>query len=177
MQEPTHLNVFDFDDTLFRTPNYTVSEAVGVEPYDWFDSPESLHGKFSVRGIANTIARTFDPQAVSMLVTHRVEDCRDEVLKILYDNQIELTEVHFLGRGSTKASCVLKAIEGTAIETVTIFEDTLWELLSYALAFDEAKISQEVDFVFVDKSKIINISWSKALELARSVQVEKLKLA
>ena len=177
MQEPTHLNVFDFDDTLFRTPNYTVSEAVGIEPYDWFDSPESLHGKFSIRGIANTIARAFDPQAVNILVTHRVEDCRDEVLRVLYDNQINFDSVNFLGRGSTKASRVMRVIEGTAIETITIFEDTLWEVLSYALEFDEAKISQEVDFVFVDKSKIITIGWQQALELAKSVQVEKLKLA
>ena len=42
MQDATHINIFDFDETLFRIPNYTASEAKGIEPYDWFDDPQSL---------------------------------------------------------------------------------------------------------------------------------------
>lgn len=176
MLEKTHINVFDFDDTLFRVPNYTVSEAKGVAPYSWFDSPSSLSDRFSIRGIANTIERCNSQQSVNILVTHRVEACREAVLGILDSSNIQFDAVYFLGRGSQKADCVMQAIEGTCIESITIFEDTLSEVLGYALRFDEAKISQEVDFVFVDKSKIINIGMADALVLARSAKFEKLRL-
>ena len=177
MQEYKHLNVFDFDDTLFRVPNYTASEAKGIEPYDWFDSPESLDDRFGIRGISNTINQVSDPSAVSIMVTHRVEDCADRVLELLKERDLEFESVYFLGRGSNKADTVMNFIEGTNIETITIFEDTLWEVLSYVKLFNAAKISQEVDFVFVDKSKIIRIGWQEALALAETVTYEKLKLA
>jgi hypothetical protein len=176
MQEQTHLKVFDFDDTLFRVPNYTASEAERIEPYAWFDSPESLSDRFGIRGIKNSHDRVAETGSTSILVTHRVEACREAVMIVLEAAGLEFDEVHFLGRESAKADCVMHFVEGTNIERITIFEDTLWEILSYALKFDEAKISQEVDFVFVDKSKIINIGWHEALALAKSVTVEKLKL-
>lgn len=177
MLEPTHINVFDFDDTLFRVPNYTVSEAKGMEPYEWFDAPISLSDNFGIRGIANTIERTGQKSAINILVTHRVESCKEAVLDLLDQVGIRFEEYYFLGRGSQKADCVMQAIEGTNVETITVFEDTLSEVIGYALRFDEAKISQEVNFVFVDKSKIINIGWHEALALAQSVTFEKLKLA
>jgi hypothetical protein len=177
MKDYKHLNVFDFDETLFRVPNYTVSEAKGIEPYDWFDSAESLDSRFGIRGIANTISKTNEPDSISILVTHRVKECAPRVIELLNENSIEFDELFFLGRGSHKADTVLMAIEGTSIETITVYEDTLWEILSYVKIFDEAKISQEVRFVFVDKSKIIYINWPEALALANSVEHEKLKLA
>ena len=111
------------------------------------------------------------------MVTHRVEDCADRVLELLKERNLEFESVYFLGRGSNKADTVMNFIEGTNIETITIFEDTLWEVLSYVKLFNAAKISQEVDFVFVDKSKIIRIGWQEALALAETVTYEKLKLA
>lgn len=176
MLEKTHINVFDFDDTLFRVPNYTVSEAKGIEPYEWFDSPNSLSDQFGIRGIANTAERCNSESSVNVLVTHRVEACREAVLSILDRTNIRFDAVYFLGRGSQKSDCVMQAIEGTGIESITVFEDTLAEVLSYAARFDEAKISQEVDFVFVDKSKIINISMTDALALAKSAKFEKIRL-
>ena len=176
MQESKHLNVFDFDDTLFRVPNYTASEAKGIEPYAWFDSPCSLDQIFGIRGIANTINRTAEAGRVSIMVTHRVQECSERVMQILSDAGIRFNETYFLGRGSAKADRVMEFVEGSNIESITIFEDTLWEVMSYAQRFDEAKISQDVDFVFVDKSKIINIGMREALALAKSAKFEKLTL-
>ena len=176
MQEPTHINVFDFDDTLFRVPNYTASEDKEIEPYAWFDSPRSLSAEFSIRGIKNTIDRTGESGSVNILVTHRVEACQEAVMRTLGKFGIVFDQTFFLGRGSAKADTVMSAIEGTHIERITVFEDTLWEVMSYASRFDEAKISQEVEFVFVDKSKIINIDFQTALGLAKSASFEKLKL-
>ena len=176
MQENKHLNVFDFDETLFRVPNYTVSEAKGIEPYDWFDSAESLDERFGIRGIVNTISRTNEPGASSILVTHRVKDCEPRVIELLKANGIEFDAVYFLGRGSHKASTVLEAIEGTGIESITVYEDTLWEIISYARIFEDAKISQDVKFVFVDKSKLIYIAWPEALRLAETIEFERLEL-
>jgi hypothetical protein len=176
MQNSKHLNVFDFDDTLFRVPNYTASEAKGIEPYAWFDSPCSLDEIFGIRGIKNTISRVSSPGALSIMVTHRVEECSDRVFQILSEHGIQFDDVYFLGRGSAKADTVMEFLEGSNVESITIFEDTLWEVLSYALKFEEAKISQEVEFVFIDKSKIINIGMVEALAIAKSAKFEKLKL-
>jgi hypothetical protein len=176
MQENKHLNVFDFDETLFRVPNYTVSEAKGIAPYDWFDSAESLDERFGIRGIANTINRTNEPGSNSILVTHRVKDCEARVVELLKENGIVFDALYFLGRGSHKASFVLQAIEGTCIESITVYEDTLWEIISYARIFEDAKISQDVKFVFVDKSKLIYIDWAEALRLANTIEFERIEL-
>lgn len=176
MQENKHLNVFDFDETLFRVPNYTVSEAKGIAPYDWFDSVESLDERFGIRGIANTISRVNEPGQSSILVTHRVKECESSVIELLKANGLEFDAVYFLGRGSHKASTVLEAIDGTCIESITVYEDTLWEIISYARIFEDAKISQDVKFVFVDKSKLIYIDWAEALRLAETIEFERIEL-
>jgi hypothetical protein len=176
MHEPIHLNVFDFDETLFRVPNYTVSEAKGKEPYEWFDSADSLDSKFGIRGIANTVSKTREPGALNILVTHRVKRCQERVLQILAESKIQFDSVFFLGRTSSKALTVMKEIEGSRIETITIYEDSLWQIISYVKEFEEAKISQDVNFAFVDKSKIIHIDWQTALNITNTVTHERLKL-
>ena len=176
MKEATHLNVFDFDDTLFRVPNYTVAEAKGSEPYTWFDSSESLDQRFNIRGISNTVQHTGDIEAVNVLITHRVEECKDRVNELLAETGIEFDESYFLGRGSHKADTVLQILERISVESITIFEDTLWEVICYARILDSAKISQTVRFAFVDKSKVIYIEFSEALVLANTIEFERLKL-
>jgi len=176
MHDYKHLNVFDFDETLFRVPNYTVSEAKGMTPYEWFDSPGSLDDRFGIKGIVNTLSKTKQPGALSILVTHRVKSCRDRVLELLEKLEVVFDETFFLGRVSSKAETVMKAVEGTSIETITIYEDTLWEIINYVRSFNDAKISQDVNFVFVDKSKIIHIDWQTAVMISNTVTNEKLKL-
>ena len=80
METKVHINVFDFDETLFRVPGYTCSEAVGKQPYEWFDSPESLAKNFNIRGIENTIERARG-EGLNYLITQRVKACQPRIIE------------------------------------------------------------------------------------------------
>jgi hypothetical protein len=178
MENATHINVFDFDETLFRVPGYTSAEAKGMEPYEWFDSPQSLAEQFNIRGIQNTLDRTKDA-CHNMLVTHRVPATRPRVMEILSANEIRFDEVHFLGRGSQKAETVIDAIRSMQPASVTIFEDSLWEIICYTAYFLDAGLhstSLDIVFYFIDKSKIVKIDWDTARLLEERAEVERLKI-
>lgn len=175
MQKGPHINIFDFDETLFRVPGYTCSEAKGLEPYEWFDSPCSLDKKFNIRGIANTIDRTKE-NCLNYLITHRVKACQQEVLDLLSEYKIEFDHTYFLGRGSDKAEIAIELLRSTGAESLTIFEDSLWEIIKYTSYFLDIGINADIDFVFVDKSKTIKINWKSARSLEEFAEVERLKL-
>mgnify|MGYP000296639481 CR=1 FL=1 len=130
MENRTHINIFDFDETLFRVPGYTCSEAKGKEPYEWFDSPKSLDQKFNIRGISNTIDRTKDA-CLNYLITHRVKACQPRVLELLADHQIRFDKTFFLGREGDKAEIAIDLIRENEATSITIFEDSLWEIIKY----------------------------------------------
>jgi hypothetical protein len=175
MEKQTHLNIFDFDETLFRVPGYVSSEAAGLEPYQWFDSPDSLSQKFPIRGISNTINRTFD-SGLNFLVTHRVKQCQAEVFRLLGEHNIRFDKTYFLGRGSTKGALAVDLIREFEIESLTIFEDSLWEIIQYTKAFLDAGLSIDIEFFFVDKSKIIKIDWDSARSLEELSEIERLTI-
>jgi len=178
MEKNQHINVFDFDETLFRVPGYTSKEAAGLEPYEWFDSPASLDKTFNIRGIQNTIDRTKE-SCHNMLVTHRVAATKTRVMELLSEAGLIFDEVHFLGRGSHKAETVIDAIRTMEPESISIFEDSLWEIISYTAHFLDAGLndgSLEIGFYFVDKSKIIRIDWETACLLEETAEVERLRI-
>ena len=175
MEKRTHLNIFDFDETLFRVPSYASSEAYGLEPYQWFDSPQSLSQKFPIRGIGNTIERTSDG-CLNFLVTHRVKSCQSEVFRLLGEHDIRFDKTYFLGRGSTKGELAVDLIREFEIESLTIFEDSLWEIIQYTKAFLDAGLSIDIEFFFVDKSKIIRIDWDSARSLEEFSEIERLRI-
>jgi hypothetical protein len=175
MENGPHINIFDFDETLFRVPGYTCSEAKGMEPYQWFDSPESLSKKFNIRGIANTIERTGD-DCLNYLVTHRVKECESAVLDLLAEYNIRFDKTYFLGRGSDKAETVIDLIRTVGAESITIFEDSLWEIIQYTSYFLDIGLNIKVDFVFIDKSRVIKINLASAKSLAEFAESERLKL-
>jgi hypothetical protein len=172
-----HIKVFDFDETLFRVPGYTCEEAKLLSPYDWFDSPESLDKKFNIRGIKNTLDRTAD-DCYTMLVTHRVFETKDRVMEILDSKSISFNEVHFLGRGSHKAETVLATVTQVSPKLVTIYEDSLWEIISYTSHFIKADLlaTTHIEFYFVDKTKIIKLDWETAKLLQERSTSERLTL-
>lgn len=175
MEKGPHINIFDFDETLFRVPGYTCSEAKGMEPYEWFDSPNSLAKKFNIRGISNTIERTGD-DCLNYLITHRVKACQSAVLDLLSEYKIKFDHTYFLGRESDKADVVIELIRTAGADSITIFEDSLWEIIKYTAHFLDIGLTTNIDFVFVDKSKIIKIDWESARSLEEFSQVERLKL-
>lgn len=179
MENRIHLNVFDFDETLFRVPGYTCKEARGKTPYEWFDSPESLSQEFNIRPIINTCEQTQDQLFVrSALVTHRVEECKYAVESLLNRYSVQFDHKFFLGRESAKADTVLNLIDECAAASVTIYEDSLFEIIKYVEAFDKAEIQTDVsvEFVFVDKSRVINLSWEAACLIEQTCAIEKLRI-
>jgi hypothetical protein len=178
MENVTHINVFDFDETLFRVPGYTCSEAKGKSPYEWFDSPESLSDRFNIRGIKNTIDKTKE-DCHNVLITHRVSATKSRVMEILHENNLMFHEVHFLGRGSQKADVVLDMIRDTDPKSITIFEDSLWEIICYTAYLLDSGINGsgiDIVFYFVDKSKIVKIDWETACLLESNAEVERLTI-
>ena len=175
MENVLHINIFGFDETLVRVPGYTCSEAKCMEPYQWVDSPESLSKKFNIRGIANTIDRTGD-DCLNYLITHRVKACESAVLDLLSEYNIRFDKTYFLGRESDKAETVIELIRTTGADSITIFEDSLWEIIKYTSYFLDIGLNVTVDFIFVDKSRVIKIDWDSARSLEEFSEAERLKL-
>jgi hypothetical protein len=175
MQNQVHINIFDFDETLFRVPGYTSSEAKGLEPYEWFDSPESLSDKFNIRGISNTLDRTKD-DCLNYLITHRVKVCQPRVMEILLENGIKFDKTFFLGREGGKAEVAIELIRQNEADSITIFEESLWEIIKYTAWFLDAGLTIKIDFIFIDKSKVIKIDWDTAKTLEEFSEVERLKI-
>lgn len=173
--EKIHINIFDFDETLFRVPGYTCIEAKGLEPYQWFDSPDSLNSKFNIRGIANTIEAT-RKNCINVMITHRVKQCQNRVLEILSDNQIRFDKTFFLGRETSKGDTALDLIREFEVDSIEIFEDSLWEIIQYTQIFLDAGLSIDISFIFIDKSKVIKIDWDTARSLAELSHAERLRL-
>lgn len=171
MHTKTHINVFDFDETLFRVPSYTCREAIGRSPYDWFDDPGSLDESLNIKGIQNTIAIAKDTSQTNFLITHRVPACKQAVTWLLEKYKTHFEEVFFMGRVGRKAEVVSSILKSRPeIEKVSIYEDSLWQIIEYVEFFWDNNLHNEVEFefFFVDKSKIIKIDFQAAIMLIGS---------
>lgn len=175
MKKETHLNIFDFDETLFRVPSYTCSEAKGKTPYEWFDSPESLDEKFNIKGIANVI-EVAQSNATNYLITHRVTECSDIINQIIKKNNLNFNYVFFMGRKIEKSTIALALIENNHPDTLTIYEDSLWEIIKYTEMIIEFNLNINVNFIFIDKSKALNITLETAIQLYKTTQVERIRI-
>lgn len=174
-QHITTLKIFDFDETLFRVPGYSCTQAIGKTPYEWFDSPKSLdQEEFSIRGIANVLDQARnkgDLGSYTCLVTHRVEECKDQVMSLLDKHNVKMNETYFLGRTSEKSKVVASLLEKFRnIDRIVIYEDSIWEIMKYVKSFTETLIARKVEvlFVFVDKAKVFTFDWTTASQLAKT---------
>jgi len=175
MEKAQHINIFDFDETLFRVPGYTCSEAKGKSPYEWFDSAESLDRKFNICGIANTIEQA-RADGLNYLITHRVKACQPKVLDLLAEYKIRFEKTYFLGRAGDKAEIAIDLIRETEADSITIYEDSLWEIIKYTSWFLDAGLTIDINFIFIDKSRVITIDWDTARSLEEFSITERLRL-
>ncbi len=160
------LQVFDFDETLFRVPGYVCKEATGLTPYQWFDSPESLDPTFNIKGIENVIVRTRDTDAINILITHRVVETRDAVIDVLSSNNIRFDKLYFMGRVGKKIEVVVGLLRADEeIDHLVIYEDSLYQIIEYTSGLRDYGFDGNVTFVFVDKNKIIEFDMATAREL------------
>jgi hypothetical protein len=62
------------------------------------------------------------------------------------------------------------------VKSVTIFKDSLWEIIQYTQTFLDTALDVQIEFMFIDKSRVIKIDWQTACELVKNISIERLKL-
>lgn len=162
------LNIFDFDDTLFRIPTYSAS------PFDfkadnvnkWYDHPESLNDeKYKIQLIENiaTLARQSekDRNCISILITRRIPELRDHIIRILKKHEINFDSHYIIGHNTLKSEILTEILTSQYgdrnITEINIFEDCLYQILDYQNALD-LFFDIKSSFTFVDKSHVIAIN-------------------
>jgi hypothetical protein len=171
------LQVFDFDETLFRVPSYVCKEATGLTPYEWFDSEKSLDQSFNIKGIENVILRTRDTAAINILITHRVVETRDAVIDVLSSKNIRFDKLYFLGRSGKKVDVLISRLrEDDEIDELVIYEDSLYQIIEYTSGLRDYGFVENVKFVFVDKNKIIEFDMTTAREIEDYSNITRLNI-
>lgn len=175
----TNINIFDFDETLYRVPSFTCSEAGKSEPYKWFDDPKSLSNPSRVIPIINVLEKTWNKHKnnVNYLITHRVKECELAIRNLLELGGGTFEDMLFLGRGESKAMKLLEIIDANPqAKSLTIYEDSLYEVIEYAAILQDENTDLEIKFVFVDKSKVITLPLSAVVPLCDHEDIEKVRL-
>ena len=182
MNEITRILVFDFDETLFRMPGYT--DRFSVErlypelrfpnPYSFYDHPTSMDPEIHNIQIIGPVyedwkAASTDPNARTILITHRTDELRPQAQRLLDMHGIKFDETYFLGRLSEKITILEKELSYLPnIKEISIYEDSLEQLRKYQ-DFFYGTVSRKnrpiksisdlitLDMQFVDKSKVIQL--------------------
>lgn len=166
--QPKKLQVFDFDDTLFRIPTFSAIDSVNArieyrgEPYQFYDSENSLnHRKYNIQLIGPVHEKYLecaqDPDCMQILITHRVEQLRTRINTILERAGVNMNKIFILGRVSDKSTIVNSILEKfTSINEIEIFEDSIDQIVKYQ---NEIKYQgrAQLNTWIVDKSKMFKV--------------------
>ncbi len=183
MENIKRLVVFDFDETLFRMPGYTDKYSVErlypelsfPNPYSFYDHPTSMDPEIHNIQIigpvyADWVKASQDPDARTILITHRTEELRPCAERLLNMFGITFNESYFLGRLSEKIETLKQELDALPnVKEISIYEDSLEQLRKYQDFFyayvmkKSGPVRTLADFVsldmqFVDKSKVIALS-------------------
>ena len=137
---------FDFDDTLFHTPLPEIGKEVWKEktgtewPHrGWWGKPESINdeifdipkNEWTYQKYLEAVA---DPDAYVILATGRLDKVpgmRDNVEKILRDNNIEFDEVHLNWGSDTfifKCNLLERTIKKLGVDELKFYDDRVEHL-------------------------------------------------
>lgn len=180
------LRVFDLDETFFRMPGYTSKKSVETEelnfshPYDFYDHPASLceeaHNIQLISPVYEAWKKsTVDSESATALITHRVEELRETVFKILERREISFDESFFLGRKTSKADTLIELINRYPyLDEVHIYEDSIQQLgiyqrLESTLKLASNRIYPTFHMYIVDKSKMYKI---KNIDISEETRIE-----
>lgn len=166
------LNIFDFDDTLFRIPTFSCAPAKfnTQNVNDWYDDPESLdNSKYRIQQILNVcdIARRIEASQPSdnytVLITKRAPKLAFEIMNQLRICEIVMDKYFVIGHDRTKsdtlADILAKDLKDKTVTEINIYEDSLVQILDYKalLAKLHYPVQIKSNFIFVDKSHLIRI--------------------
>jgi cell fate (sporulation/competence/biofilm development) regulator YmcA (YheA/YmcA/DUF963 family) len=172
MAEITKISVFDLDETIVRMPSYTASKQVEAftsgqskfpTPYSFYDNPLSMDRTIhNIQFISPVIddwrLSVHDASSRTILITHRTEELRPHVERVLSPAGLELDAMYCLGRATEKFDTLVKELEERPlINEISIYEDTLEQIIKYKTGFDTLSKFYHVKFYFVDKSKVYRL--------------------
>jgi len=159
------INVYDFDDTLFRIPTHiqALDDFKMNHINDWYDHSESMNDeKYHIQcilSVADILKKSYsDPNQVNILITRRHQDRREDVLRILKKHDLQFHSVYVIGHDITKPDTLEKfiienKIKVSEIEYVNIYEDSLYQIIDYRnkLTYLDFRV------FFVDKTHLLEI--------------------
>jgi hypothetical protein len=165
------LNVFDFDETLFRVPNFCsktylekkIPTLYFEKPYDFFDNSASLDLElFNIFAIKPSFEKFKESlssdDSNTIIITHRTQNLKKDIISILKKfGIINFNNIYTLGRKKSKVEILEKIIkENSSILKVNIWEDSIQQLNEYS-KFNFIEKNIEVSYYFVDKSRIFKV--------------------
>lgn len=169
MEAITHLHVFDFDETIVRTPSFAAKKQVESDdikfekPYDFYDHPKSLcEDSYNIQ----LISPIYDAwkqasrleNSYCILATHRVASLEKEVKAVLSLRGVEMDRYFFLGRVKEKIEVLNEMIDHFPnLTAVSIYEDSIQQLDRYQTYLNYRE-SLTGNMYFVDKSKVYRLN-------------------
>lgn len=191
MDKITRLQVFDFDDTLFRIPTYTSKihlEGLGYtfnDPYEFYDHnislDESLHNIQLIGPVYDAWKEgKDDPSCMQILITHRVVAVEEALMKVLDARNMSFDRIFILSRKTEKTVSMQEVMRTLSnLKTVEIYEDSIDQIIRYQeffqylneLLYINNKPCPESKIYIVDKSKMYRIENVKLSEKKRIVLI------
>lgn len=160
------LNVFDFDDTLFRIPSHTHApkDMDITNIHSWYDHPDSLNDDlYRVQLIETTadLLRLYmkDVNCVNILITRRVEAHHENIHRLLKKHGLVFDKTFIIGTITHKADTLRNFIdefnehERGSFDIINIFEDTLYQIHEYR----ERLPNLMMNYYFVDKTHMLEL--------------------
>lgn len=173
------LQIFDFDETLFRT------QAPMSAEHRWYDKPDSLNpDKYHIPCIETVadIARASDndPKIKRILITKRIPALTAEVLYLLREHGIALDKHYIIGHDANKpdvlADILAKDYADIDFQQIDIYEDCMFQVLEYQHFFQH-KIHYpnpiNVKYFFVDKTHLIELQASLRANVISKIKIGK----
>jgi len=182
MTKTTKISVFDLDETVVRMPSYAARKQVELltsnsqsfpTPYSFYDDPismdRSIHNiQFVSPVLEDWRQSSYDASSRTILITHRTEELRPCVELVLGPAGLEFDAIYCLGRVTEKFDTLAKELEeNPSINEISIYEDTLEQIIKYRSGFDRMGKGYDVRFYFVDKAKVYRLQDFKVGENRR----------
>lgn len=171
------LNVFDFDDTLFRIPAHTTDINFDLKGnvHTWYDDPVSLdftkHRVQLIQSVADSMKLD---ECRNIIITRRIPEMLPSILALLKHYDLTLVDrVYTIGHKGNKYKTLeqhcydSRGVYGEPLfEWINIFEDSLFQVLEYQQNLNPA-IEQNTGYYFVDKTHLIDLGRLNAQPLGK----------
>ena len=170
------LNVVDFDETLFRVPPFTHAGTEFKKPYEWFDNPKSLNTNLYRLQLIESVFNKLEKGHTTIILSHRVETTRKAMEAVLDKFGITKTfdEIILCERNTDKPQMLLEYLDkvGPNFDKIQIFEDSLVQIDKYVKNPYLSKITNSIEYWFVDKTELLQINGNIGILTRERIQLK-----